>query len=392
MGRRHDAITLPDVLSAELKDRSHWLRGASAIIILIMGSVYVAAQFLATGKAFETFMGWPYWIGVLLGGFVTIAYTSIGGFRAVAYTDMIQALFMLFAVLAVPIVGLVALGGMSELIGLLSTTDPALLDPMRASPTRLISIIAIASALAVGLPFLGVPQLLVRYIAIRDEREIGKASCISVIVIFLFGTGAVATGLVAKALFPTLDDPETVMPLLSQSLFPPLLVGVLTVAVLSAVMSTVSSLLNLTSSTVVRDLYQQCFRPDLRDDALGRIGVWVTLIVGLAGCLIALIQEGMIFNLVLFAWAGLGAAFGPVVLCMLWWPKTTRQGALAGIVAGFATTVVWMIEFKEKYYDLYEMIPGFLAGLIVTIIVSQSNKRKDNCAVGETDLKDSDLY
>ena len=100
----------------------------------------------------------------------------------------------------------------------------------------------------------------------------------------------------------------------------------------------------------------------------------------------------MIFNLVLFAWAGLGAAFGPVVLCMLWWPKTTRQGALAGIVAGFATTVVWMIEFKEKYYDLYEMIPGFLAGLIVTIIVSQSNKRKDNCAVGETDLKDSDLY
>ena len=256
-GRLHDAVTLPDVLSAELNDRRHWLRGASAAIILIMASVYVAAQFLATGKAFETFLGWPYATGVLVGGVVTVTYTSIGGFKAVAYTDTIQAFFMLFAVLAVPIVGLFAVGGMAELIRLLCAADPALLSPILFSPTMLGGIIGIASALAVGLPFLGVPQLLVRYLAIRDEGEIGKASCISVVVVFLFGAGAVATGLVARALFPALDDPEMAMPLLSQSLFPPLLTGVLTVAVLSAVISTVSSLLNLTSSTVVRDFYQK---------------------------------------------------------------------------------------------------------------------------------------
>ena len=368
--RASDAVTVPDVLADRLGDPLRLIRILSVAIILVMVAVYVAAQMLATGKAFETFLGWPYVAGIIVGGVVTVAYTSVGGFRGVAYTDTAQALLMVFAVTAVPIAGLLAIGGLTGLAQALSALDPALVSPVQASPASIVAIVSIASALAIGLPFLGVPQLLVRYIATRDAAEVAKARTISVSVIFLLGFGAVSTGLVGRALYPGLADGETIMPTLGEELFPPLVTGLLVAAVLSAVMSTVSSLLNLASSAVVSDLYHQFVRPDADSRAVARLGVWVTAVLGVLGCVIAFNQQGLIFNFVLFAWAGLGAAFGPVVLCMLWWPRTTWQGAAAGMVGGFSITVVWISVFKARFYDLYEMIPGFIGGLVIVVAVS----------------------
>ncbi|MEM7571127.1 MAG: hypothetical protein AAF337_15155, partial [Pseudomonadota bacterium] len=215
-----DAVTLPDVLAQKLGDPLRLLRLGAVIIILAMVLVYVAAQMLATGKAFESFLGWPYGVGVLVGGFVTVVYTSFGGFRGVAYTDTAQAALMVFAVTAVPIAGVMALGGPVAAMGALGDIDAALLAPVDMSGGTVVGLIALASALAVGLPFLGVPQLLVRYIAVSGSTEIKKASRISVVVIFLLGAGAVGTGLVGRALMPGLADAETIMPALSESLFP----------------------------------------------------------------------------------------------------------------------------------------------------------------------------
>jgi sodium/proline symporter len=343
-----------------------------------MVCAYIAAQMLATGKAFNIFLGWNYSTGVWVGGLVTVAYTAFGGFKAVAYTDAVQAMLMLFALLVVPIVGVVAIGGISTFWQALGAADPTLLLPWVTGQGTLIALIAIASSLAVGLPFLGVPQLLVRFMATRDSAEVPKAAGVSIVVILLFDLGAVATGCVGRVLFPSLEDPEQVMPVLAQELFPPLITGVLVVAVLSAVMSTVSSLLNLASSAIVHDIVRKLPRragSAIREAALGQ---WVTLALGVAGCLVALVQEGLIFSLVLFAWSGLGAAFGPVILCTLHWRGTTGSGVIAGMLAGFSTSVLWVLLAKSASYDLYEMIPGFVAGMLVTIVVSRLSADADN--------------
>jgi len=369
--RESATITVPDFLAQRFQAQAKVIRLLAVAIILSMACAYIAAQMLATGKAFTVFLGWDYATGVWVGGLVTVSYTAFGGFKAVAYTDAAQAMLMLFALVAVPIVGIHAIGGLGALGQGLAVADSALLLPWSLGEGGLVALIVIASSLAVGLPFLGVPQLLVRFMAIRNAQDVPKAAGISVVVILLFDLGAVATGLVGRVLFPGLEDAETVMPTLARSLFPPLVTGILVVAVLSAVMSTVSSLLNLASSAIVHDLYGQFAR---RADAARReakIGAWVTLVIGIAGCLIALREGGVIFSLVLFAWSGLGGAFGPVVLCVLHWRGTTGPGVVAGMATGFATTVLWVLLFKETSHGLYEMVPAFIASLAMTILVSR---------------------
>lgn len=369
--RESATITVPDFLAQRFQAQAKVIRLLAVAIILSMACAYIAAQMLATGKAFTVFLGWDYATGVWVGGLVTVSYTAFGGFKAVAYTDAAQAMLMLFALVAVPIVGIHAIGGLGALGQGLAVADSALLLPWSLGEGGLVALIVIASSLAVGLPFLGVPQLLVRFMAIRNAQDVPKAAGISVVVILLFDLGAVTTGLVGRVLFPGLEDAETVMPTLARSLFPPLVTGILVVAVLSAVMSTVSSLLNLASSAIVHDLYGQFAR---RADAARReakIGAWVTLVIGIAGCLIALREGGVIFSLVLFAWSGLGGAFGPVVLCVLHWRGTTGPGVVAGMATGFATTVLWVLLFKETSHGLYEMVPAFIASLAMTILVSR---------------------
>ena len=365
-----DSITVPDVLAARFGDSRHVLRRLSVLIILTMVGAYVAAQMVATGKAFDGFTSLDYPTGVWVGAGVIILYTLVGGYKAVAWTDLVQGVLMLLGLLLLPTVAIMAAGGWGELTAALHGQDPGLLSPWGPEGRSLSALVGIFSFLAVGLPFLGVPQLMVRFMSARSEQSLVPAMVISVTVILLFDLGAVLTGMAGRALYPGLDDPEGILPLLSTSLLPPVLGGVMMVVVLAAIMSTVDSLLILASSAVVRDYWQQIRGTRLADPALASRGKIVTLLIGLIGIAFALSQTPLIFWFVLFAWSGLGAAFGPVLLCALWYPATNLRGAIAGMLGGFLTTVAWVLWIKPLTFDLLEVIPGFAVGFAMTILFS----------------------
>ena len=366
----YDCVTIPDYLASRFNDKQHILRMISVVIILSMVGVYTTAQMVAAGKAFSGFLEMDYGHGVMLGALITLAYTTVGGFKAVAYTDVLQGLLMLFALIVIPVIGIGTVGGVSEMITVLGNTNASLLDPFAGLGWSVAGVIAVASFLAIGLPFLGVPQLMVRFMSLRDSKQVFKAGTISVLCILVFDIGAVLIGMSGRVLFPDLADAETILPVMSVELFPPLLTGVFIVVVLAAIMSTVDSLLLLASSAVVRDLLQKVINPDISTERLTRYGKAVTVIIGLGAMLFALTESKIIFTFVLFAWSGLGAAFAPVLICALLWRKTTLAGAVAGMLGGFFTTIIWINYFKESSYNLYEMIPAFLIGLFLVISVS----------------------
>ena len=370
-----DSITVPDVLAARFNDKSHVLRSISVLIILVMVMTYVAAQMVATGKAFDGFTDLNYTWGVVVGSVIIIAYTLFGGFKAVAWTDLIQGVLMLLGLMILPIVAINAGGGWEAVSTNLASQDPGLLSPWGPDGKSTLAMVGVISFVAIGVPFIGVPQLMVRFMSARSEKSLVPAMTLSVTVIFLFDIGAVLTGMAGRALFPELADPETILPVLSNALLPEWMAGVMMVVVLAAIMSTVDSLLILASSTVVRDFMQKIRGSGLSDKALANRGKLLTLVIGVIGIGFALQQSPMIFWFVIFAWNGLGAAFGPPLLCGLWYPKTNINGAIAGMLGGFITTVCWVLFFKEQFYELSEIVPGFLIGMILTLTVSHATSR-----------------
>ena len=367
---RYDSVTVPDFLEDRFRDRAHVLRLVSAFIILSMTAAYTAAQLTASGKAFNAFLGTSYGMGVAIGAVIILFYTTVGGFKAVAYSDLLQGLLMFGCLLVLPVVGIAAAGGWSGMLATIRAEDPALLEPMGALGLTPGGIASVAGFLAIGLAFLGSPQLLTRFISARDTRQITDGSLIAVVCIIVFDVGAVLAGLAGRAVFPGLADPETIYPLMGAELFPAVFTGVFLVVVLAAMMSTTDSLLILASSAVVRDVLQKVLRPDLSQLHLSRLGKATTVVLGVGALFMALAEVRVIFWFVLFAWSGLACAFTPVILCALFWKGTTRAGAIAGMVTGFVVTVAWVLLFKSGFYDLYEMIPGFAAGLLATRGVS----------------------
>ncbi len=367
---RYDSITVPDYLEARFRDTRHVIRLVSVVIILSMVTAYTAAQLTASGKAFSSFLGTSYEVGVLMGVAFILFYTTVGGFKAVAYNDLLHGLLMFGGLLTMPIVGIVAAGGWTSLMSQLQAIDPNLLRPMGQMGFSAAGLASALGFLGIGLAFLGAPQLLTRFISARSRQEIVGGSVIAVVCIVVFDVGAVFAGMAGRALFQGLADPETILPTMSTGLFPSIFAGIFLVIVLAAIMSTVDSLLILASSAVVRDVVQKVFHPNLSERQFSMLGRLTTVIIGLGALALALPEVRVIFWFVLFAWSGLASAFAPVVLCSLFWKRTTRAGAIAGMVAGFATAIIWVLAFKERFYDLYEMIPGFAAGFIVTVTVS----------------------
>ena len=367
---KYDSITVPDYLASRFHDTRHTIRVVSVVIILSMVTAYTAAQLTASGKAFDSFLGTGYEWGVLLGLAIILFYTTIGGFKAVAYSDLFQGVLMFSGLLLLPIVGVAAVGGWTSMISQLRTTDPNLLKLMGQFGVSAAGIASAAGFLGIGLAFLGAPQLLTRFISARDQREIARARGIAVVCIIVFDLGAVFSGMAGRVLFPSLIDQETVLPNMATQLFPAVFTGIFLVTVLAAIMSTVDSLLILASSAVVRDVIQKILHPNLSERQLSLLGKLTTVVIGAVAVSFALPQVRLIFWFVLFAWSGLASAFAPVVLCALFWKGTTRVGAIAGMIAGFLTTVLWVLVFKERFYDLYEMLPGFAAGFAFTIGVS----------------------
>jgi sodium/proline symporter len=365
-----DAITVPDVLAAKFDDKLHLIRAIAVVIILTMVTAYMTAQMVASGKALSSFMGMDYATGVAVGGAIIIAYTFVGGYKAVSYTDVLQGVLMLAGLIVVPTAAIYAADGWGSVMSNLVAQDPNFVSMFSLTDGGVKGWVAAASFVAIGLPFLGVPQLLVRFMSARDDTELKKARIVSVGVLLVFTLGAVTTGIAGRALFPGLEDPETIFPTISSQLFPPLISGVLLVIVLSAIMSTADSLLLLASSAIVRDTMQKILGSKKSDHTLAGYGKIVTILIGLLAIAFAIPEAKFIFWFVLFAWSGLGAAFGPVVICLLYYKKTTRQGVIAGMLGGFLTSIVWVLEFKELTYELYEAVPGFVVGMIVTYVVS----------------------
>ena len=374
-GDKTDAITLPDVLAAKYEDRWHLIRGIAVLIILAMVTTYVTSQMVGAGKAFDSFVGVDYRVGVVLGAVIIIGYTFVGGYKAVSYTDVVQGVLMLAALIVVPIVAINAAGGVGSTVAALNEQDPGLLDMFAPAANGGPVWIVIVSFAAIGLPFLGVPQMLIRYMSAKDDEEVRKARLLSLVVMFLFLFGAVTAGIVGRALFPSLEDHETIFPVLASELFPPVIAGVLFVCVLSAIMSTVDSLLLLASSSVVRDTMQKIFGSTKSDHELSNYGKIVTIVIGLIAVAIAIPEARFIFWFVLASWSGLGSAFGPPVILLLHYKKTTREGVLAGMLGGFLTSVVWLVFVKDHVYGLYEAIPGFTVGFLTTWLVSRATYR-----------------
>jgi sodium/proline symporter len=371
-----DSITVPDVLSAKFKDSWRLITLVAVAIILTMVTTYVTAQMVATGKALSTFVGWNKEAAVITGAVIIIGYTFIGGYKAVSYTDVLQGVLMLLGLIVVPLAAIDAAGGWGAVLDNVGQQDPALVNLFAFTDEGIAGWVAVIGFVGIGLPFLGVPQLLVRYMSAKDERELISARWISLSVLFVFTFGAVTAGIAGRALFPGLEDPETIFPELSSALFSPLVAGILLVVVLSAIMSTVDSLLLLASSAVVRDTMQKLLQDRKSDAALSNYGKIITVVIGALGIGFALTETPLIFWFVLFAWSGLGAAFGPAMVCILYDRKTTGQGVVAGMLGGFLTSVVWVLFAKQHTYGLYEAIPGFIVGFAATIIVSRMTQKK----------------
>jgi len=376
LGDETNSITVPDVLAAKFADKWHLIRGVAVLIIVVMVTTYVTAQMVSSGKAFSSFLGMKYETGVVVGGIFIIAYTFVGGYKAVSYTDVVQGVLMLLGLIAVPVAAVFAAGGWGEMKKTLALQDPALLDMFAFSdaPTW----IGIASFVAIGLPFLGVPQLLIRYMSARDDGEIKKARIMSLVVLLFFTAGAVTAGVAGRALYPGLEDSETIFPVLSNNLFPPVIAGMLLVVVLSAIMSTVDSLLLLASSAVVRDTYQKIMGSPKSDSVLSNYGKIITVVIGAIALVLGIQEPRVIFHFVLASWSGLGSAFGPVMIGILYYKRVTWAGVLSGMIGGFLVSVVWLTWFKADYHGLYEAIPGFIAGMVLTFAVSWLTSRAEN--------------
>ena len=372
----NNSITIPSFFDNRLKDTSGVLRIASGIVILVFFTFYVSSGMVAGGKFFQSSFNLEYHTGVIIVGAVVIAYTLFGGFLAVSYTDAVQGLIMFFALLLVPLVAIFLTGGIPETTSTILEVNPDAFNFLEG-----VSIFVIISGLAWGLGYFGQPHIIVRFMAIKSVKETKNARRIGIGWMLLSLIGASATALIGIAYFAknpdqTLVDPETVFIDLGQIIFHPFIAGIVLAAVLAAVMSTISSQLIVTSSALVEDLYKALINKNASDKHYVFLGRAAVLAVAIIALLLAWPGNESILKLVSFAWAGFGGAFGPVVLLSLYWRKITRTGALAGMITGAIVVGVWG-NIDVLTNNLYEIFPGFILNLIVTIIVSNLTYKKD---------------
>ena len=368
-----NSLTIPTFLSARLHDGSRLIQIGAGVIILVFFTFYVSSGMVAGGRFFEASFGVDYRLGMVLVAGITVLYTLVGGFLAVAYTDVVQGLMMVTALVAVPVAGLFRLGGPDSLISTINELDPGTWALWGAST----SLMSIVSAAAWGLGYFGQPHIIVRFMALETPQQAKAGRRIGIGWMALACLGAAATALVGIATYRRdtgqLPNPETVFIALGQLLFHPFVAGFMLAAILAAIMSTISSQLLVSSSALVEDLYHAFNRKELgekRSVLLGRVAV---MIVSVVAALMAWQADDSILKLVSFAWAGFGASFGPVVLLALFWRRLTRWGALAGMATGAVVAAVWA-NLPGGIFDLYELLPGFVANLIVTIVVSLSTE------------------
>ena len=373
-----DALTLPDFFSNRFEDKKNILRIVSAIVILVFFTLYCASGVVAGARLFESMFGLSYTSAIWLGAFCTIAYVFIGGFLAVSWTDTIQASLMFTALVLTPLIVLHHVGGFGEAVNsaqMLQTNSTDMLSG--------VSKIGIVSALAWGLGYFGQPHILVRFMAADSVRSIPSARRIGMTWMILCLAGAVAVGFFGISYFEANPEQaagvtanaERVFIELSIVLFNPWISGVLLAAILAAVMSTLSAQLLVCSSSLTQDVYKTFLRRDAGDKELVWFGRLMVLVVALIAIALAWNPDSRVLSMVSYAWAGFGAAFGPVVILSLVWRRMTMSGALAGMIVGAVVVLVWN---HYAWFGLYEIVPGFILGALTIYVVSMLSSAPTN--------------
>lgn len=381
---RYDSITVPDYLEDRFADTRHVIRWISSIILVTMVTSYIAAQLNACGKTFSSFLGMDFTTGAIIGLGIILFYSVVGGLKAVARADFMHGLLMLLGLIALPAMAVARCGGLEEMFSALERIDPNLLHFSGAGGFSIQSVYKIAGFIGIGLAFMGSPQLFVRFIAARNQTELIYGKWVAIAFVLIIDIGAVLAGMAGRVLFDGLADQETIMPTISTELFPAFVTGLFIAIVLAAILSTADSLLILLSSAVIRDVYQKIINPEVSQRTAVFWGKMMTVIVGVAALVIAVSESKLselIFWFVVFAWSGIGAAFCPVMIMSLFWKRTTKAGAVAGMCSGFLITLAWVLYF-DKGTALLDMmaVPGFFGALAVVWLVSLFTKPPEKAA------------
>jgi len=380
-----DSITIPDYFENRFQDQSRWLRLVSAVVIIIFFTLYTASGVYAGGTLFENAFGMDYHTGLVLTAAVVVAYTLLGGFLAVSMTDFVQGCIMFVALVLVPIVAFGNLGGIEPVTAQAKELSPAMLNPFYG-----MTFLGTISLLAWGLGYFGQPHIIVRFMAIRSIKDFKAARRIGMTWMTVAIVGAMLTGLAGAAYMSlnatdvevgayvsngSLYNPETIFIVMSQILFNPFIGGFLLAAILAAIMSTISSQLLVTSSALTQDFYKSFMNKNASDKLQVLVGRISVLLVSLVAIALVWVPQGTILDQVGNAWAGFGAAFGPLIIMSLYWKRMTMQGALSGMLVGAFTVLFWIYapvlsNGNTLSSIVYEMVPGVLLSAITIYVVS----------------------
>ncbi len=392
-----DSITLPAFFSDRFHDSKNVLSTIAALIILLFFCVYTGSCFVTCGKLFHTLFGVDYVVMMIFGAVVVFAYTLVGGYLSVVATDFIQGCLMFFALAVVMIGSITSVGGVDVTVQFLQNipgflNGTALTTPVLDAETGLqlsdgdtplfgeatdFGVLSIISTLAWGLGYFGMPQVLVRFLGIRSAEEVRQSRIIAVVWVVISMVCALSIGFVGRAMLPTYFGTnaaaENIFIVIAQMILPAFMCGVVVSGILAASMSSASSYLLITGSSVAENIFRGVFKRDATDREVmlvSRVTLAVVLVIGI---LIAIDENSVIFRVVSYAWAGLGASFGPLMLCSLYWRRTNKQGAFAGMVGGALTVVVWhnFIKPLGGIFGIYELLPAFIVSLLCIFAVSK---------------------
>lgn len=369
-----DAITLPQFFKNRFRDRSGMISVVAAVFILVFFLFYTASGFVSCAKLFSSVFGINYYVALVIGAVVVISYTFAGGFFAVCWTDFFQGMLMFFCVLAVPTIAIQSMGGFTPFLDKVEAFNPNFLsmfvDGATNQPYTLMGII---SLVAWGLGYFGQPHILIRFMGIESPAAIKKSRRIATVWVLISLTAAVLIGVSGRMYLGDIllegGAQETVYITMVSNIFHVFIGGIFLSAILAAIMSTADSQLLVTASAITEDFYHNKIRPKASPSELMWVSRICVISVALIAVFIATDQDSTVLGLVSYAWAGFGSAFGPLVLCSLFWKRTNKYGAYAGIIVGGLTSIIWA-QLSGGIFDLYEIVPGFFFGLIAIVVVS----------------------
>ncbi|MDO5862264.1 MAG: sodium/proline symporter PutP [Thermoplasmata archaeon] len=368
-----NAITMPEFFSNRFHDDKGYLRLISTVIILFLFTIYVASGFKSCGAVLEMALGIGLEVAIIVGVVITVAYTMMGGYKAVCWADFTQAILMVICVVVVPIAAINAMGGWGEVTSAWDALDIEGFTNLFYDSGEPITVIALVSALAWGLGYFGMPHIVIRYMSIRNPNEIKIARRVSLVWIVIALSAVVLMALVGRVYFagqtPGVDyDAEHIFLMLSSSLFAPFVCGIMFAAILAAIMSTVDSQLLVATSSITNDIMSKSKRRTYSDSKLGWVSRVLVVVISVIAALLALYGSDNIMGLVSYAWSGFGAAFGPLMILALFWKRMNLQGAMASMVVGFATVILW--ESFMDFTGLYSLLPGFVFAFIAGVAVA----------------------